>query len=67
MLIERNLNNGLILRKSDSGMYIRNKVTGELYIEATDLINEERAKYGLVPFEYEETDKAIEETESEVG
>lgn len=61
MIVERDLNNGLVLRKSDKGVFIKNKVTEQEYIEAIDLTNEERAKYGLVAFEYEETDRIIED------
>ena len=59
MIIERDLNNGFVLRKSDKDVYIRNKVTGQEDAQFINLKNEERVKFGLVAFEYEETNNKI--------
>ena len=60
MIIETLLENGLVERKSDRGVYIRNKQTNGEYTVVEDLPNEEREKLGLEPYSYEETDKVIE-------
>ena len=62
MLIEIKIDETRVLRKSDSGKYIKNLTTGQEYIEATDLTNEERKRRWLKPYEFIETDKVIEET-----
>ena len=61
MISETLLEKKRIRRKSDSGVYIRNTVTGELYAEALDLTNEERERRGLVPYDYEETTQKVAE------
>lgn len=65
MIKETILGSGLVHRESDSGVKIRNTVTGHSYDEAIDLTNEDRVSRGLVPYSYEETDEPI-EAEAEV-
>lgn len=65
MIIETTLENNLIERKSDQGVYIRNTVTNAEYEVAVDLTNEERQKRGFEPYYYEETDIPIEVPEEE--
>ena len=60
MIIETIIDNGLIERKSDRGVYIRNMQTGFEYTEAIDIPNEERIKRGLKPYSYIETERVIE-------
>lgn len=60
MILETDLKNGLIERKSDLGVYIRNEQTGHEYSVAVDISNEEREKLKLEPYSYIETDRAIE-------
>lgn len=61
MIIEKNLNNGLIERWSDRGVYIRNITTGEEYALAVDWDDLNRIRRGQKPVRYEETDRLIEE------
>lgn len=62
MITDTILENGLIRRQSDRGVYIRNEQTGYEYAPyADDLSNEERIKLGLEPYTYVETDKLISE------
>ena len=63
MIIETFLDDNLVERKSDQGVYIRNTVTNAEYEAAVDLTNEEREKRGFVPYYYEETDTPIEAPE----
>ena len=65
MIIETSLENNLVERKSDQGVYIRNTVTDAEYEVAIDLTNEERQKRGFEPYYYEETDTPIEVPEEE--
>lgn len=60
MITETFLDNNLVERKSDQGVYIRNTVTNAEYEVAVDLTNEERQKRGFEPYYYEETDIPIE-------
>ena len=60
MIIERIIENGLIERKSDRGVYIRNMQTGFEYTEAIDIPNYERINRGLKPYSYIETERVIE-------
>lgn len=62
MITETILENGLIERKSDRGVYIKNEQTGGEYISAVDLPNEKRKKLGLKPYSYVETDIPINTT-----
>lgn len=64
MITETILASGLIERKSDRGVYIRNEQTGDEYFVAVDLTNEDRKKYGLEEYTYVETEKAVEARES---
>ena len=59
MITETVLTNGLIKRKSDRGVYIRNTTTGEEYAEAVDWDDLNRTRRGQPPCRYEETDKPI--------
>ena len=59
MIIETILENDLIERKSDKGVYIRNTVNGAKYDVAVDIDNERRIEMGMSPYTYEETDKPI--------
>lgn len=61
MILEIELENGLIERKSDKGVYIKNEQIGYEYSAAIDIPNEERKKRGLEPYTYIETERAIEE------
>lgn len=61
MIIETIIENGLVLRKSDKGVYIKNMQLDAEYIEAIDIPNEERLRRGLKPYSYVETDRVIEE------
>ena len=61
MITETIIDNGLVLRKSDKGVYIKNMQTEFEYTEAIDIPNEERLKRGLKPYSYVETDRVIEE------
>ena len=63
MIIEKNLNNGLIERWSDKGVYIRNTATGEEYALAVDWDDLNRIRRGQKTVRYEETDRPIEESE----
>lgn len=60
MIIETIIENGLVERKSDRGVYIKNMQTGFEYTVAIDIPNTERIKRGLVPYSYIETARAIE-------
>lgn len=70
MIIEE-INNNLIKRYSDKFVKILNTTTMQEYDEAVDLINEERIRRGLEPYNYIETDNEIDKEEqpnnSEVG
>lgn len=59
MITETILENGLVRRKSDLGLIIRNTQTGGEYTVADDLPNEKRMQLGLIPYVYVETDKPI--------
>lgn len=59
MIIETILENGLIERKSDKGVYIKNNATGNEYVSAVDIPNEERIEKGLIPYTYSETERFI--------
>jgi hypothetical protein len=61
MIKETILENGLIERKSDRGVYIRNEQLGHEYSSAVDLPNEKRKKLGLEEYSYVETERVIEE------
>ena len=60
MITETILENGLVKRKSDKGVYIKNEQTGSEHTSAVDMPNEERIKHGLEPYTYIETDRVIE-------
>ena len=60
MIIETKLEDGLIERRSDRGVYIKNNVTGNECILAFDIPNEERIKRGLTPYTYSETERVVE-------
>ena len=60
MIIETIIENGLVLRKSDKGVYIKNMQLDAEYTEAIDIPNEERVRRGLKPYSYIETDRVIE-------
>ena len=70
MIIEE-INDGLVRRYSDKFVKILNTTTMQEYDEAIDLINEERIRRGLEPYNYIETDNEIDKEEqpnnSEVG
>ena len=59
MITETIIENGLIERKSDKGVFIRNMQTKAEYTVAVDLPNDERVKRGLEPYSYVETEKKI--------
>lgn len=61
MITETVLENGLVERKSDKGVYIKNEQTGNEYSAAVDLTNSERIEKGLEPYSYIETERAVEE------
>ncbi len=61
MITETKLENGLVERKSDRGVYIKNVQTGHEYSVAIDITNDERIKQGLQPYSYVETERAIKE------
>lgn len=61
MIIEKIIENGLVERKSDRGVYIRNMQTGFEYTVAIDIPNNERLRRGFAPYSYVETDRVIEE------
>lgn len=65
MIIETIIENGLVLRKSDRGVYIRNMQTGFEYTEAVDIPNTERIRRGLKPYSYVETERVIEEEDTQ--
>ena len=60
MITETILENGLVRRQSDRGVYIRNEQTGGEHTYADDLPNEERIKLGLEEYTYVETERVIE-------
>ena len=59
MIIETTLENGLIERKSNKGVNIKNEVTGAEYAVAVDLPNAERTARGFEAYTYVETNRAI--------
>ena len=60
MIIKTILENGLIRRQSDRGVYIRNEQTGYEYAPyADDIPNRVRKKLGLEEYTYTETEKPI--------
>ena len=59
MITETTLENGLVERKSDKGVYIKNEQTEREYISAVDIPNDEREKMGLEPYSYIETERVI--------
>lgn len=59
MITETILENGLVERKSDKGVYIKNVQTGNEYSAAVDLPNSERETRGLLPYYYIETENII--------
>lgn len=61
MIIEKIIENGLVERKSDKGVYIRNQQTQFEYSVAIDIPNAERLKRGLKPYSYVETERVIED------
>lgn len=61
MIIETKLENGLIKRNSDNGVYIRNTVTGAKYDVAVDIDNEKRIELGMSPYYYEETEELVDD------
>lgn len=63
MIIKKDLNNGLIMRWSDKGVYIRNTTTGEEYALAVDWDDLNRIRRGQKPVQYEETDRVISDDE----
>lgn len=60
MIIKTKLEDGLIERKSDKGVYIKNNVTGSIHKVAIDLPNSERLRRRQIPYTYSETEIAIE-------
>ena len=60
MIVEKILENGLVERKSDRGVYIKNMQTEYEYTVAIDIPNTERLKRGLKPYSYIETERVIE-------
>ena len=66
MITEIILENGLIERKSDRGVYIRNERTGGEYTSAVDLPNEKRKKLGLEEYSYVETERVVEVESTEI-
>ena len=62
MITETILENGLIRRQSDRGVYIRNDQTGGRYTYADDVPNEIKVKLGFEPYSYVETEELIKET-----
>ena len=60
-IIEKIIENGLVERKSDKGVYIKNQQTEFEYTVAIDIPNNERIKRGLKPYTYVETARAIED------
>lgn len=61
MIIETILENGLIERKSDKGVYIRNTITGAKHDVAVDIDNDKRIELGMSPYTYEETDEQVDD------
>ncbi len=57
MITETILENGLVERKSDRGVLIKNEQTGLEYAVAVDLTNDERIKRGLMPYSYVEAEQ----------
>lgn len=70
MIIEE-IDKNLVRRYSDKFVKILNTTTMQEYDEAVDLINEERIRRGLEPYNYIETSNEIDKEEqpnnSEVG
>lgn len=60
MIIETILENGLVKRKSDKNVYIKNEQTQHECTVAIDVPNRVRKKLGLEEYTYIETDRAIE-------
>lgn len=60
MITEKIIENGLVERKSDRGVYIKNEQTEFEYTVAIDIPNDERLKRGLRPYSYVETERVIE-------
>lgn len=61
MIITEKLANGLIRRRSDKGVYIRNEKTGGEYTVVDDYPDNIRIKLGYEPCSYVETERVIEE------
>ena len=59
MIVEKNTGNGLLERRSDRGVYIKNEQTGFEYEVAVDIENEQREKQGLTAYSYVETERVI--------
>ena len=67
MIISEKLANGLIRRRSDKGVYIRNEKTGGEYTVVDDYPDIIRIKLVFEPCSYVETERAIEETHTEIN